>query len=124
MLLLNEAKASNPVSRNRTLSSACPKNVDKTDDQRYRRLPPLPQVDPLPPGPFDHIPSYVCPSSPISLQDEFPAKSSWQPSENVVSTTSLASTMDESLRESFAVQKAFGWPDISAAEIMSLVAPK
>ncbi|KAN0085194.1 hypothetical protein V8E54_001661 [Elaphomyces granulatus] len=109
---------------NRTLSSACPKNVDKTDDQRYRRLPPLPQVDPLPPGPFNHIPSYVCSSSPTSLQDSFPAKSSWQPSENVVSTTSLASTVDESLRESFAAQKAFGWPDISAAEIMSLAAPK
>jgi hypothetical protein len=75
MLLLNEAKASNPVSRNRTLSSACPKNVDKTDDQRYRRLPPLPQVDPLPPGPCTDITADVGPSTPTSLQDAFPGKS-------------------------------------------------
>jgi hypothetical protein len=94
--------------------------VDILDDQLCRRLPPLPQVNPLPPGPFDHFPSYVCASGPTSSQDSFPAEYSCQPSESTVPTPPPANTVDLSLTEGFLVR----WPDISAAEIMSLVSPQ
>lgn len=98
-------------------------DIPSIDDQLCRRLPPLPLVNPLPPGPFDHLPSYVCASGPTSPQDSCLVKSSCKPSESAVPTPPPASTMDVSRTEGYLVHKTFGWPDISAAEIMSLVSP-
>jgi hypothetical protein len=52
-------------------------------------------------------------------------KSQWLSSDNVVPPPSSASSVDASLRDVFATQKAFGWPsDLSYTEIMALVAAK
>lgn len=93
-----------------------------------RRLPPLPRVEPLPPGPFNNsfTPGVHAPS-PASSQDAFSGKSAWLANEHqpIVSPPSPASSVDFSLKETFSTQKAFGWPnDLSYSEIMSLVAPR
>ncbi|KAL1968792.1 hypothetical protein VTN77DRAFT_1153 [Rasamsonia byssochlamydoides] len=107
------------------LSSFCSNDMEKNDDQTSRRLPPLPCVEPLPPGPFNPFSSNVFMPSPPSSQDSFSVRSSWSASDHTVSPPSPASSVDFSLKESFSTQKAFGWPnDLSYAEIMSLVAPR
>jgi hypothetical protein len=94
-----------------------------------RRLPPLPRVEPLPPGPFNNhafTPASFVPSPPSS-QDAFPSKSAWLGNEQqlLVSPPSPASSVELSLKDTFSTQKAFGWPnDLSYTEIMSLVAPR
>ncbi|OKL58928.1 hypothetical protein UA08_05768 [Talaromyces atroroseus] len=102
---------------------------ERQEDPTMRRLPPLPRVEPLPPGPFSSkafTPSSYVPSPPSS-QDAFPGKSAWLSNEqqSIVSPPSPASSVELSLKDTFSTQKAFGWPnDLSYTEIMSLVAPR
>ncbi|KAL2013881.1 hypothetical protein VTN00DRAFT_1406 [Thermoascus crustaceus] len=109
-----------------TLRSFSSKESDYGDKNDDRRLPPLPRVEPLPPGPFNPLTSNVFAPSPPSSQDSFSVKSPWpSSSEHGVSPPSPASSVEGSLRETFSTQKAFGWPnDFSSAEIMALVAPR
>ncbi|KAL1849084.1 hypothetical protein Plec18170_007743 [Paecilomyces lecythidis] len=107
----------------RSVSSSKERNNMERPDER--RLPPLPRVEPLPPGPFNAFTPNILAPSPASSQDSFPLKSPWLPSDHVVSPPSPASSVEGSLRETFSTQKAFGWPnDLSYAEIMALVAPR
>ncbi|KAL1983209.1 hypothetical protein VTN96DRAFT_383 [Rasamsonia emersonii] len=107
------------------LSSFCTNDGERNNDQSSRRLPPLPRVEPLPPGPFNPFSSSAFMPSPPSSQDSFSVKSSWPGSDHPVSPPSPASSVECSLKKSFSTQKAFGWPnDLSYAEIMNLVAPR
>ncbi|CRG85515.1 hypothetical protein PISL3812_02567 [Talaromyces islandicus] len=96
------------------------------EEPTQRRLPPLPRIEPLPPGPFNPFTANAYAPSPPSSQDSFPAKSSTcSTSDQIVSPPSPASSIDMSFKETFSTQKAFGWPnDMSYTEIMSLVAPR
>ncbi|KAJ9374222.1 hypothetical protein DTO282E5_1144 [Paecilomyces variotii] len=106
----------------RSIHSQERSNMERPDE---RRLPPLPRVEPLPPGPFNPFTPNILAPSPASSQDSFPLKSPWLPSDYAVSPPSPASSTEGSLRETFSTQKAFGWPnDLSYAEIMALVAPR
>lgn len=98
----------------------------ESEEPTMRRLPPLPRVEPLPPGPFNNVftPNSIVPS-PLSCQDAFPSKAAWHEQQPLVSPPSPASSVDFSLKDTFSTQKAFGWPnDLSYTEIMSLVAPR
>jgi cell division protein FtsB len=107
------------------LRSFCSNDMERNDDPTCRRLPPLPRVEPLPPGPFNPFSSTAIVPSPPSSQDSFSTKSSWGASDHTVSPPSPASSVEFSLRETFSTQKAFGWPnDLSHTEIMTLVAPR
>ncbi|EED23670.1 HLH DNA binding domain protein, putative [Talaromyces stipitatus ATCC 10500] len=106
--------------------------ADRQEDTPMRRLPPLPPVEPLPPGPFNNpftLSSHV--QSPPSSQDTFPTSlksSGWHGGEHkytTISPPSPVSSVDFSLKETFSTQKAFGWPnDLSYSEIMALVQPR
>ncbi|KAH8693140.1 HLH DNA binding domain protein [Talaromyces proteolyticus] len=90
-----------------------------------RRLPPLPRIEPLPPGPFNPFTATAYAPSPPSSQDSFPSKSTCSTSDHLISPPSPASSVDLTLKDTFSAQKAFGWPnDLSYTEIMSLVAPR
>jgi hypothetical protein len=109
--------------------------ADRQEDTPMRRLPPLPPVEPLPPGPFNNPftqSSHV--QSPPSSQDTFPTSlktstSAWlateQQQHGIISPPSPVSSVDFSLKDTFSTQKAFGWPnDLSYTEIMALVQPR
>ncbi|CAG8234457.1 unnamed protein product [Penicillium salamii] len=94
-----------------------------------RRLPPLPQILPLPArGPFSpfNAKDALVPTTP-GPQDTFQFKSTWAAAEHIVAPPSPANSAESSWQESFAMQKAGAgdWPnDLSQNEIMALVAPQ
>ncbi|KAJ5787266.1 hypothetical protein N7457_002256 [Penicillium paradoxum] len=100
-----------------------------SDVGEERRLPPLPQILPLPPrGPFSpfNVKDTLVPTTPNS-QDSFQFKSPWTPAEHIIAPPSPANSAESSWQESFAIQKSnsVDWPnDLSQNEIMALVAPQ
>lgn len=94
-----------------------------------RRLPPLPQILPLPPrGPFStfNVKDTLVPTTP-NAQDSFQFKSPWAAAEHIITPPSPANSAESSWQESFATQKSHSvdWPnDLSQSEIMALVAPQ
>ncbi|KAJ5143997.1 uncharacterized protein N7515_002784 [Penicillium bovifimosum] len=100
-----------------------------SDVGEERRLPPLPQILPLPPrGPFNpfNVKDALVPTTP-NVQETFQFKSPWAAAEHIVAPPSPANSAESSWQESFAMQKTSSvkWPnDLSQAEIMALVAPQ
>ncbi|KAJ6123797.1 hypothetical protein N7471_011114 [Penicillium samsonianum] len=100
-----------------------------SDVGEERRLPPLPQILPLPPrGPFSpfNVKDALVPTTP-GPQDTFQFKSPWAAAEHIITPPSPANSAEGSLQESFAMQKSnsVDWPtDLSQNEIMALVAPQ
>ncbi|KAJ5963509.1 uncharacterized protein N7479_003385 [Penicillium vulpinum] len=102
-----------------------------SDVGEERRLPPLPQILPLPPrGPFSpfNVKEALVPTTPgPGHQDTFQFKSSWVAPEQNIAPPSPANSAESSWQESFAMQKSnsIDWPtDLSQSEIMALVAPQ
>jgi hypothetical protein len=104
-------------------------SMGSSDVGEERRLPPLPQILPLPSrGPFNpfNAKEALVPTTP-GPQDTFQFKSPWAAAEHIVAPPSPANSAESSWQESFAMQKsgAGDWPnDLSPNEIMALVAPQ
>jgi cell division protein FtsB len=99
--------------------------VGKYDYQASLRLPPLPRVEPLPPGPFSPFSINTFAPSHQASQDFFSTRTAWPAIDYGVSPPSPASSVDIPLWETFPIQKTFGQANaLSGVEIMALVAPK
>jgi len=117
------------VNPNLVSSSFKSTSMGSSDVGEERRLPPLPQILPLPPrGPFNpfNAKDALVPTTP-GPQDSFQFKSPWAAAEHIVTPPSPANSTESSWQECFAMQKpgAGDWPnDLSPNEIMALVAPQ
>ncbi|QQK44842.1 Helix-loop-helix DNA-binding [Penicillium digitatum] len=115
------------ISRRFSLPSST--SVAASDVGEERRLPPLPQILPLPPrGPFSpfNVKDTLVPNTP-GPQETFQFKSPWAATELITTPPSPANSAEGSWQESFAMPKSnsVDWPnDLSQTEIMALVAPQ
>ncbi|OJJ44753.1 hypothetical protein ASPZODRAFT_731428 [Penicilliopsis zonata CBS 506.65] len=112
------------------LNPFSPKESNASSDvSEDRRLPPLPRVEPGPPGPLGPFINPFTPTifapSPSSSQDSFSVKSPWPVHESVMAPPSPANSAESSWQESLPSTKAGDWPtDLSPSEMMALIAPR